>query len=105
MGLDKEVGPYKPKREKRGGFGVIWMQISIHSSLLGSPSVVSEGVLPPQHAAAHDPLGVIVRRLDPLATRERPQRRIQRQQVLAGRRRLGVGAAAAPLQRRAEPAG
>jgi len=68
--------------------------------------VATERALPPEHpAAAEDPLGKIVRRLDPLAPREQPQSRIQRQQVLAEGRRLRVGAATTRLQRGAEVAG
>ena len=37
-------------------------------------AVATERVLPPEHPTAEDPLGMIVRRLDPLAPREQPQR-------------------------------
>ncbi len=35
-------------------------------------AMAAEGVLPPQHTAAQDSLGAIIRRLDPLDPREQP---------------------------------
>lgn len=61
-------------------------------------ALAAEGVLAPEHAHAQGPLRVVVRRLPPFHGREQPQRRIQLQDIGAKGRRLGIRAAAAPLQ-------
>ena len=58
----------------------------------------AEGVLPPQHPAAQHPLGMMVRRLDPLGHHEPPDGRQQRQHVGAARRRFASGAPAPRLE-------
>src|SRR5512139_3488756 len=43
----------------------------------------AEAPLPPENAPPQDALGMVVRRLDAFATEERPERRLQVQEVLA----------------------
>lgn len=62
-------------------------------------AVVAEADLPPQHRRAQRPLRPVVRRLDPLDSRERPHRRVHLQEVPAEPRRLRHRARKPCLQR------
>jgi hypothetical protein len=61
-------------------------------------ALATERLLPPQHRQPRHPLDVVVGRLHPLHTHERPQRRLHRQQLAAGRRRLAAAAGPALFQ-------
>lgn len=66
-------------------------------------AVAALTTLTPQHRRTQRPLGRVVGRLDPFATHERPQGRLQTQQISTNRRRLGAAATAATLQHRTQP--